>query len=89
MEMSAQSQASATLTMVPKNNRLDGSQSKSGHPGKEKVTCPVQDLLYCVKYNKDLTAFIPIHLNLGFLQGKSQSSMARVWEAVTLSINAF
>lgn len=75
------------LTLVPKNKRLDGSQSKSGHPGKEKFTCPVQDLLYSVKYNKDLTVFISTYLNLGFPQGKSQSSMARVWEAVTSSIN--
>jgi len=87
MEMSAQPQASATLTLVPKNKRPNGSQSKLGNPGKEKVTCPVQDLLYSVKYNKDLTVFIPAHLNLAFLQGKSQSSMARVWEAVTSSIN--
>jgi len=61
-------------TDTKKIKRLDGSQSKSGHPGREKIRCPVQDLLYRVKYNKDLTVFIPIHLNLGFLQGKSQPS---------------
>jgi hypothetical protein len=83
--MSAHPQA--TLPLVPKNKRLDGSQSKSGHPGKEKITCQVQDLLHCDKYNKDLTVFIPTDLNFGFLQGKSASSMARVWEAVTSSIN--
>ena len=76
--MSAQPQAPATLTVVPKNKRLDGDQSKSGHPGKETVTCPVQDLLYSIKYNMDLTVFIPIHLNLGFLQGKAWQEYGRL-----------
>jgi hypothetical protein len=87
MEMSTQPHAPATLPSVPKNKRVGGPQSQSGALGKEKITYLSQAVLYSVKYKKVFSVLVPLDLNFGFLQGKSQLSMARVWEALSSAIN--
>jgi hypothetical protein len=42
-----------------KIKRLVGPQREAQHLGKDKITCPSQDVLNCVKHNKDLTVFVP------------------------------